>query len=86
MSTDEQAATQLDTPEHRVVSQVFAETADTRAYESPLKYPPCGCGAPICPWARQAKAEQQPQETNVYAELRQRVHQENVCRQQWRLT
>ncbi|MEW2194642.1 hypothetical protein [Streptomyces microflavus] len=86
MSTDEPAETQPDTPEHRVFSEVFAETPDTRAFESPLKYPPCDCGAPICPWRKQARAEQQSSETGVFAELRQRVSQENECRQQWRLT
>lgn len=67
--------------EHRFASVLFATTADTTPYESPMKYPPCDCGAPICPWRKQTRAEQQSSEAGVFAELRQRV-----CRQQWRLT
>lgn len=73
--------------EHRFASVLFATTADTTPYESPMKYPPCDCGASICPETKQAGTQQgQPCQSGVHNELRRRVHRENKCRQLYRLT
>ncbi len=79
-----------ETPEasrlgHQVVSVLFAEAADTTAFESPMKYPPCACRSPVCPEFRQAEAEPQPGAADVHAELRQRVRRENAFRKFHRL-
>lgn len=71
--------------EHHAASVLFATTADTSAFDSPMKYPPCTCH--ICRDSGPANAEQeQPSETGVSAELRQRVHRVNTVHRRYRLT